>query len=207
MNKLIAIALFFFISNDSLFAGVHDTISPKNKNKVYLSYSPSFINANKIPFHGIEITYERNLLKWLALSYTQGFYIAKKRENAWLQTINNQIIIIPTSEQRYYFNSFATLQFIPYSNSFYELKLGVGPSLYYRYVINTKSTDKNYPYENKSFDKGVLGGFHLNFENNFFIKKHILIGVKFEPQFIFPKKNVGDKIIIFRPGINVGYRF
>jgi len=99
------------------------------------------------------------------------------------------------------------LQFIPYSNSFYELKLGIGPSLYYRYTIKDVSTDKNYDYTNSSFDKGVLGGIHFNFQNDFYIKEHFMLGVKFEPQLILPKKNIGDKIVILRPGINIGYRF
>ena len=206
MNKFITATLIFFFTV-SVFATNKDSTTRLEKNILYLSYAPSFTNGDKKPFHGIEIKYERNIIKWLAISFTQGFYSTKKENSVWLQTINNQTELIPITQQRYYFNSYVTMQFIPYSNSFYELKIGVGPSLYYRYIIKDVGTDKNFPYNNKSFDNGVLGGIHFNFENDFYIKKHLLLGVKFESQLIYPKKNVGDKIIILRPGINIGYRF
>lgn len=202
MNKLILVFVLF--SYTSTFANQKDTTDKTLNNKIYFSYAPSFTNDAKKPFHGVEITYERNIKKWFAISFTQGFYTTKKENSTW---INSSLDLIPITRQQYYFNSYATLQFIPYSNSFYELKLGTGASLYYRYVIKDVGTDKNFPYKNVSYDKGVLGGIHFNLENNFYIKKHILLGVKFEPQLIFPKKNVGDKIIILRPAINIGYRF
>lgn len=205
MIKLIAI--IFFFSTMFSFAIGKDSTAKKLNNKIYFSYAPSFTNDAKKPFHGVEITYERNIIKWLSISFTQGFYTTKKINGTAVQIKNNQINYIPVARQQYYFNSYATLQFIPYSNSFYELKLGVGPSLYYRYTIKDVSTDKNYDYTNSSFDKGVLGGIHFNFQNDFYIKEHFMLGVKFEPQLILPKKNIGDKIVILRPGINIGYRF
>lgn len=207
MNKIFYILIYLFFCSVTSKASTNDSTKIiQTKNKIYFSYAPSFGSIDKI-FHGIEITYERNIIKLFSISITQGFYATSKYNNVWLETKNNQTNLIPTSEFKYYFNSFATFQLIPYSNKFYEFKIGLGPSLFYKYVIKTKGTDINFPYENKSFDKGVLGGLNFNLENNFFIKKHLMLGFKFQPQLIFPKKNIGDKLVILRPAFNVGYRF
>ena len=184
----------------------NDTIkSKKFRNDFFISYSPSIVQEKTL-FHGVELTYSRKFSNWVALQFTQGFYTHKKVNGTWFNFDQQNNIKYFNAERRdYFFNSFFTLQFIPVHVKIYELRFGIGPSMYYRQTTNIKSTDFDYKYNQNYFDKGVSAGINLNLENNFIIKNNYIIGLKYNTQIIFRKGH--DKIIIFSPGINFGYRF
>lgn len=186
-----------------------DSLSNIKKNIVSVSYAPSFLSGNgaKNVFHGIELNYERLIIKRLSIGLTQGFYTTSAKNVNWLENKNNTINYFAAKRKDFYFNTFITINAIAFYNKFYALKFGIGPTLSYRNTLAIKSIDVNYSYNEQFYDKGVFGGLHINLQNDFTVKQHLLIGVKFQSHFIFPKKNIGDKQIILRPSISFGYRF
>ena len=186
-----------------------DSLSNIKKNIVSVSYAPSFLSGNgaKNVFHGIELNYERLIIKRLSIGLTQGFHTTSAKNVNWLENKNNTINYFAAKRKDFYFNTFITINAIAFYNKFYALKFGIGPTLSYRNTLAIKSIDVNYSYNEQFYDKGVYGGLHINLQNDFTVKQHLLIGVKFQSHFIFPKKNIGDKQIILRPGISFGYKF
>lgn len=186
-----------------------DSLSNIKKNIVSVSYAPSFLSGNgaKNVFHGIELNYERLIIKRLSIGLTQGFHTTSAKNVNWLENKNNTINYFAAKRKDFYFNTFITINAIAFYNKFYALKFGIGPTLSYRNTLAIKSIDVNYSYNEQFYDKGVFGGLHINLQNDFTVKQHLLIGVKFQSHFIFPKKNIGDKQIILRPSISFGYRF
>lgn len=186
-----------------------DSLINIKKNIVSVSYAPSFLSGNgaKNVFHGIELNYERLIIKRLSIGLTQGFYTTSAKNVNWFENKNNTINYFAAKRKDFYFNTFITINAIAFYNKFYALKFGIGPTLSYRNTLAIKSIDVNYSYNEQFYDKGVFGGLHINLQNDFTVKQHLLIGVKFQSHFIFPKKNIGDKQIILRPSISFGYRF
>lgn len=176
-----------------------------NKNLIYVGYAPSFQlgNGAKNVFHGLELNYERKIIQRLSISITQGFYSTSKKDYIWYENLK----LFPVKRTDYYFSTYLTMNAVLYYNKIYGLKLGLGPSLYYHDVLHLKSNDPSISFNKNYFDKGVLGGLHINLQNDFYIKKNLYLGLKFQTHFIFPKKNSGDKIIIMRSGLNLGYFF
>ena len=61
----------------------NDTIkSKKFRNDFFISYSPSIVQEKTL-FHGVELTYSRKFSNWVALQFTQGYYMHKKVKGAW----------------------------------------------------------------------------------------------------------------------------
>lgn len=200
------ITLALFLATLIFNVNANDSIpSKKIFNDLSITYSPSIV-MDKTLFHGIEIIYSRKFSNWVALQFTQGFYVQKKSIGSWFDfDANNKLVTFNATRLDYFFNSFFTLQFIPIHKKIYEMRFGIGPSIYYRNTMKIKSVDAAYSFNEKYYDKGVSGGINLNLVNNFIIKKHFLLGINYNTQIIFPKGN--EKLFIFSPGINVGYRF
>lgn len=203
------LSLIMFCTIFLLMKAKSDSLSNIKKNIVSVSYAPSFLSGNgaKNVFHGIELNYERLIIKRLSIGLTQGFYTTSAKNVNWLENKNNTINYFAAKRKDFYFNTFITINAIAFYNKFYALKFGIGPTLSYRNTLAIKSIDVNYSYNEQFYDKGVFGGLHINLQNDFTVKQHLLIGVKFQSHFIFPKKNIGDKQIILRPSISFGYRF
>jgi len=200
------ITLALFLATLIFNVNANDSIpSKKIFNDLSITYSPSIV-MDKTLFHGIEIIYSRKFSNWVALQFTQGFYVQKKSIGSWFDfDANNKLVTFNATRLDYFFNSFFTLQFIPIHKKIYEMRFGIGPSIYYRNTMKIKSVDAAYSFNEKYYDKGVSGGINLNLVNNFIIKKHFLLGINYNTQIIFPKGK--EKLFIFSPGINVGYRF
>ena len=190
---------------DTVNTVVREKDQKGNNNLIYVGYAPSFHlgNGAKNVFHDIELNYERKIIQRMTISFTQGFYSTSKKDYLWYENLK----LFPVKRTDYYFSTYLTMNAILYYNNIYTLKLGLGPSLYYHDVIHLTSNDPAISFNKNYFDKGVLGGLHINLQNDFYIKKNLYLGFKFQTHFIFPKKNSGDKIIIMRPGLNLGYSF
>lgn len=204
MNKLLLYLIFcfsYFISNAKT-----DSLSIENKNTFSFSYAPSFttVNEAKDVFHGIEFSYERLIISRLSISFTQGFYTTTPKNTIW---IDSDINVFKAKRRDYYLNSYLTINAVAFYNKMYSLKIGIGPTLSYRNTLAIKSNESSFSYNEHFFDKGVFGGLHVNLQNDFTIKQHLLIGLKFQSHIIFPKKNIGDKQFILRPSIAFGYKF
>jgi len=219
MKNIFSFLYFFSLSlmvtgkQDDLLNPEADTVKTvvqeKNErvdnNFIYVGYAPSFHlgNGAKNVFHGIELNYERKIIQQLSISITQGFYSTSKKDYLWYENLK----LFPVKRTDYYFSTYLTMNAVLYYNKIYGLKLGLGPSLYYHDVIHLKSNDPAISFNKNYFDKGVLGGLHINLQNDFYIKKNLYLSLRFQTHIIFPKKNSGDKIIIMRPGLNLGYSF
>lgn len=207
--KQILFTILVAISVVSL-ANNKDSIQDKSlKNVISFSYAPSFTVGNGIKnvFHGVEISYERRIINRLSVSITQGFYSSSNKNIVWSEVKNSTVNYFAAKRQNYYLNTYLSLNVFAYYNKFYELKFGVGPTLMYRNTIKIKSSETNYDYNHQFFDKGVFGGLNISIQNDFTVKKHLFLSAKFQSHIIFAKKNTGDKQIILRPSLGIGYKF
>lgn len=76
-----------------------DSLSNIKKNIVSVSYAPSFLSGNgaKNVFHGIELNYERLIIKRLSIGLTQGFYTTSAKTLIGLKI---KIILLITLQQK-----------------------------------------------------------------------------------------------------------
>ncbi len=174
MKKIILLATFS-ISFFYLKAKT-DSLNRIIKNSFSICYSPSFLAGNgKNTFHGIELSYERLIISRLSISSTQGFYSTSAKNIVWSENKNSSINYFNAKRKDFYLNTFVTFNAVAFYNKFYELKFGIGTTLSYRNTILIKSKDASYEYNEQFYDKGLFGGLHINFQNDFTIKRQLLI--------------------------------
>lgn len=207
MRTLILTSLFMLFV---LFANANnDSIYTNTKNCISINYAPSFTIGNSLKnvFHGVELSYEREIIKRFTISITQGFYLTNKQNTTWVETKNGQLNYFDAFRRKYYLNTEISFNGVAYLNKYYKLKFGGGPTLAYRNTIDIKSKNSAYDYQQQFYDKGVFGGVHFNIQNDITLINHLYLGAIVQTTIVFPRKNVGDKQIIIRPRFSIGYKF